>query len=171
MTAYYIESSAMVKRYAKEKGTNFLIGLLRPSAKNFLYSVKITEVEVCAALARRRQGLSLTVNQTAKSTSRFRRIFAKRFFAIDVTDQIIDEAIRLADNHILRDYDAVQLSAASLAARKRLNDGLTTLVFVSADKEFKRCGTSRRFDGRESEQLSVTNIGGDAQQSVFRQSE
>jgi len=135
MTAYYIESSAMVKRYAKEKGTNFLIGLLRPSAKNFLYSAKITEVEVCAALARRRQGLTLTANQTAKSISRFRRIFAKRFFAIDLTDQIIGEAIRLTDNHVLRGYDAVQLATALVANRKRLNDGLTELVFASADKE------------------------------------
>ena len=97
MSAYYIESSAMVKRYAKEKGTGFLVGLLRPSAKNFLYSAKITEVEVCAALARRQKGLTLTVIQAAKSILRFRRIFAKRFFAVDLTDTIINEAVRLTE--------------------------------------------------------------------------
>jgi uncharacterized protein len=135
MKAFYVESSALVKRYAKEKGSAFIIGLLRPSAKNFLYSAKITEVEVCAALARRQKSLTLSINQTTKSRARFRSIFAKRLFAIDLTDAIINEAIRLTENHTLRGYDAVQLAAALFANRKRLNDGLTSLVFVSADDE------------------------------------
>lgn len=135
MTAYYIESSALVKRYAQEKGTVFLIGLLRPSAKNFLYSAKITEVEVCAALARRQRGLTLTASQTTKSILRFRRIFAKRFFAVDLNDTVINEAVRITQNYALRGYDAAQLAAALLADRKRLNDGLAALIFVSADTE------------------------------------
>ncbi len=138
MTAIYTDSSAMVKRYAKEKGTAFLIGLLRPSAKNFLYSAKITEVEVCAALARRQKGLTLTTQQTTKSVSRFRRIFAKRFFALDLTDIIINEAIRLADIYALRGYDAVQLATALIANRKRLNENLSALIFVSADIDLNK---------------------------------
>lgn len=135
MMAFYIESSALVKRYAKENGTAFLISLLRPSAKNFLYSAKITEVEVCAALARRQKGLTLTANQVAKSTLRFRRIFAKRFFALDLTDTVINEAVRMTEIYALRGYDAVQLATALIANRKRLNDGLTALIFVCADNE------------------------------------
>ena len=142
MTAFYTDSSAMVKRYAKEKGTAFIIGLLRPSAKNFLYSAKITEVEVCAALARRQKGLTLTANQTAKSISRFRRIFAKRFFALDLTDKIIDEAIRLTEIYALRGYDAVQLATALIANRKRLADNLTALIFVSADNDLNNAAQS-----------------------------
>jgi uncharacterized protein len=149
MTAYYIESSALVKRYAQEKGTIFLIGLLRPSAKNFLYSAKITEVEVCAALARRQRGLTLTASQATKSILRFRRIFAKRFFALDLTDPIISEAIRLAQSYALRGHDAAQLAAALIANRKRLNDGLTALVLVSADDELN--------DAAQAEGLKVEN--------------
>ncbi|HSK73670.1 MAG TPA: type II toxin-antitoxin system VapC family toxin [Pyrinomonadaceae bacterium] len=149
MTAYYIESSAMVKRYAKEKGTNFLIGLLRPSAKNFLYSAKITEVEVCAALARRQKGLTLAANQTTKSILRFRRIFARRFFAVDLTDIIINEAVRLTEIYALRGYDSVQPATALIANRKRLNDGLTALIFISADNELNNAA--------QSENLAVEN--------------
>ncbi len=97
MSAYYIESSALVKRYAKETGSKFVIDLMRPSARNFLYSAKITEVEVCAALARRRKGLTINANQATKSISRFRRVFARRFFTADLTDVVVNEAVRLTD--------------------------------------------------------------------------
>jgi len=135
MSAYYLESSALVKRYAKERGTNFVVGLLRPSAKNFLYAAKIAEIEVCAALARRRKGLTLTVSQAEKSVFRFRRIFAKRFFAVDLTDLLINEAINLTEKYALRGYDAVQLATALETNHKRLSDGLSALIFVCADSE------------------------------------
>lgn len=135
MITIYLESSALVKRYAKEGGTNFIIGLMRPSARNVIYSAKITEVEVCAALSRRRKGLTITANQAAKSISRFRRVFAKRFFAADLTDKIVEEAIRLTDIYALRGYDAVQLATVLEINRKRLSDGLSALIFVSADAE------------------------------------
>jgi predicted nucleic acid-binding protein len=135
MIAVYLESSALVKRYAKERGTNYVIGLMRPSARNVIYSAKITEVEVCAALARRRKGLTITANQATKSISRFRRVFARRFFTADLTDVVVNEAVRLSDIYALRGYDAVQLATALVANRKRLGDGLKHLVFVSADAE------------------------------------
>lgn len=133
--AFYIESSALVKRYAKERGTKFLIDLLRPSARNFLYSAKITEVEVCAALSRKQKGLTLTLNQTTKAIFRFRRIFLKRFFTLDLTDSIIEEAVRLTETYALRGYDAIQLATALETNGKRLSDGLSGLIFVCADKE------------------------------------
>ncbi|MCW5961749.1 MAG: type II toxin-antitoxin system VapC family toxin [Pyrinomonadaceae bacterium] len=142
MSAYYFDSSAAVKRYAKEKGTNFLINLLRPSAKNVLYTAKITVVEVCAALARRQKGLTLTPKKTVKSVFRFRRMFSKRFFAIDLWDSIIDEAVRLTEIYALRGYDAVQLASALLTNRKRLQDGLNALMFVCADNELNATAKS-----------------------------
>lgn len=55
MAAYFFDSSATVKRFAKEKGTNFVLDVMRPSAKNLIYAARITEVEVCAALSRRKK--------------------------------------------------------------------------------------------------------------------
>lgn len=135
MAAYYLESSALVKRYATEIGTKFVIGLLRPSAKNRFYSAKITEVEVCAALARKRKGLKMSAGGVTKALSRFRRSFAGGFTKPDLTNSIISEAIRLTDFYALRGYDAVQLATALETNRKRLSDDLGALVFVSADAE------------------------------------
>jgi uncharacterized protein len=69
MKAYFLDSSGLVKRYAKEKGTAFVIGLLKPSARNQLYAARIAFVEVVSALARRHRGGSLDAAQFAKSDS------------------------------------------------------------------------------------------------------
>lgn len=135
MSAFYLESSALVKRYSTEKGSKFIIKLVQPSVGNRLYSVKITEVEVCAALTRKRKGLTMTATGATKSISRFRRNFAARFVKSDVSDLILNEAIRLTDLHTLRGYDAVQLAAALQANSERVSQGLLPLVFVSADAE------------------------------------
>ena len=135
MAAFYLESSALVKRYSTEKGSKFVVKLMQPSARNRLYSVKITEVEVCAALTRKRKGLTMTVAAATKSIVRFRRNFAARFVKSDVSDSLLNDAIRLSDLHTLRGYDAVQLAAALAANGERISRGLSPLTFVSADAE------------------------------------
>ena len=135
MSAFYLESSALVKRYSSERGSKFIIKLMQPSVGSRLYSVKITEVEVCAALTRKRKGLTMTAVGATKSISRFRRNFAVRFVKSDISDSILNEAIRLTDLYTLRGYDAVQLAAALEANNERVSRGLSPLVFVSADAE------------------------------------
>ena len=135
MSAFYLESSALVKRYSSERGSKFIIKLMQPSVGSRLYSVKITEVEVCAALTRKRKGLTMVAVGATKSISRFRRNFAVRFVKSDISDSILNEAIRLTDLYTLRGYDAVQLAAALEANNERVSRGLSPLVFVSADAE------------------------------------
>lgn len=135
MAAYYFDSSALVKRYSAEKGAKFVVNLMRPSAKNRLYSVIIAEVEVCAALSRKRKGLIMTAAGATKSIFRFRRNFAARFVKSDVTGLLIEDALRLTDLYALRGYDAVQLAAALEANNTRLANGLPPLILVSADSE------------------------------------
>lgn len=47
MTAYFFDSSALVKRYVRETGTTWVIGILRSPA-NSIYVAQIAEVEVAA---------------------------------------------------------------------------------------------------------------------------
>ena len=56
MAAYFLDSSALVKRYVTETGTPWVIGLLDPAARNRLYIARITGAEVTAALTRRERG-------------------------------------------------------------------------------------------------------------------
>lgn len=122
MSAFYLESSALIKRYSIETGSRFVVKLMQPSSKNRLYLVKITEVEVCAALTRKRKGLTMTAAAATKSIVRFRRNFAARFVKSDITDALINNAIHLSDLYTLRGYDAVQLAAALEANGERVSD-------------------------------------------------
>jgi hypothetical protein len=73
MPAYFFDSSALVKRFAREQGSAFVLSLLRPSTKNRLYAARITEVEVCAALSRRKKGNTINAAQAANGLRRLRR--------------------------------------------------------------------------------------------------
>ena len=112
MAAYFLDSSALVKRYAREIGTAWVIGLFKPAAGNRIYSARITFVEVVAALTRRTRGGRLRPVATAKSLARFRRAFAGKFAIVEVTPPLVEVAAGLAEKHALRGYDAVQLASA-----------------------------------------------------------
>lgn len=135
MPAYFLESSAFVKRFAPESGSKFVLNLLRPSARNRFYAARITEVEVCAALIRRQRGKTISADQATKGLRRLHRDFPSRFTHIAISEDVIVEALRLAKIYGLRGYDAVQLSAALAANGERLGRGLLPLILVSADTE------------------------------------
>jgi uncharacterized protein len=133
MSAYFFDSSGLVKRYIVETGSNWVIGLFKPSANNLIFIAAITGVEVVSAIARRRKGLTVTRTNAQKAIFRFQRDFRRRFVKNNLTPQLIEDAMQLADKHELRGYDAVQLASAIEFNRLRQNGGLSPVVFVSAD--------------------------------------
>ncbi len=149
MPAYFFESSAFVKRFAPERGSKFVLSLLRPAGRNRFYAARITEVEVCAALIRRQRGKTISADQATKALRRLRRDFPRRFTHIAINEDVIIEALRLAETYGLRGYDAVQLSAALRANSERLGRGLVPLILVSADTELN--------NGAQAEGLTTEN--------------
>lgn len=138
MPAYFIESSAFVKRFAPERGSRFVLSLLRPSANNRFYAARITEVEVCSALIRRQKGKTISADQVAKALRRLHRDFALRFTHLAINEEVILGGLRLAEIYGLRGYDAVQLSAALEANGQRLASEISSLILISADSEINR---------------------------------
>lgn len=135
MTAYFCDSSALVKRYARETGTRWMIGLFRRAAGNIFYAARITRVEVIAALARKGRGNLLTPPELQRATARVRRDFIKRTIIVDASPLLLEHAERLAETHGLRGYDAVQLATAIEANAERTSMKLSPLVFLTADKD------------------------------------
>ncbi len=149
MSAYFFDSSSLVKRFARERGSGFVLGLLRPSMKNILLVTRITEVEVCAALVRRAKGKTLTATEVSKGLHRLRRDLPRRFTQIAVSEKIIKNASILAEKYALRGYDAVQLASALNANITRISNDLPPLILVSADNELN--------DAAQAEVLTVEN--------------
>ena len=105
MQTFFFDSSALVKRFAREQGTTFILSLMRPSAKNRLYSARITEVEVCVALVRRQKGNTITAVQATKGLRRLRSDLRRCFTQTAITEDVIVKASRLVEKHALRGYD------------------------------------------------------------------
>jgi len=127
---YFLDSSAVVKRYVQETGTAWTRSLAAPASGNFIYLARITEVEVTAALARRRGQPGLSVAQASVAVGLFRQDFAQDYRIAEITALLLQRAALLADTHALRGYDAVQLAAA---IEVRLQ--VPALILVSADIE------------------------------------
>jgi len=136
MAAYFIDSSALAKRYVSETGTHWMQALTDPASGNSLYVARITLVELVAAISRRRKSGHLTPADAAAALSDVRADFASDYRVIEVTGALVDQAEVLADRHALRGYDAVQLAAAI-----QVNDAYTAagqpsaVTLISADLE------------------------------------
>ena len=131
---YYVDTSALVKRYLYEAGSQWIRQLfLGVTSARQICIVAITGVEMASALSRRvRHGdISQSVYQSAMN--QFERDFRYRYTRIRVTYPVITLAIELAKQHPLRGYDAIQLAGA-LELRARLQSiSSTNLTFLSAD--------------------------------------
>lgn len=55
MTAYYLDASALSKRYVQETGTAWVRALVTPAAGHALLTARITMVEIYSVLARRKR--------------------------------------------------------------------------------------------------------------------
>ena len=142
MATFFFDSSALVKRYAQETGTNWIFSLVRPSTQNRLYLARITGVELVAALTKRMRVGSLSANATTKAINQFEREFINRYLLVEVSPPIIKTAMTLAKNHTLRGYDAVQLASALQANADRIAVGGTALIFISADHHLNSAATA-----------------------------
>jgi predicted nucleic acid-binding protein len=132
--AYFTDSSALVKRYVMEPGTAWVRRLTRRSASTAIYIARITAVEVTSAVARRRKGRTLTAAKASSILRRFRQHLAARYTVIEMAPALFDDAMRLANAHALRAYDAMQLAAALEINQKEQDAGFAPVTLISADQ-------------------------------------
>jgi predicted nucleic acid-binding protein len=112
VAAYFLDSSALVKRHVRETGTTWVRNLTRRGTPDSIYVVSITAVEVTSAVARRRQGGGLPAARASAILARLSKHLSGRFLVLEITPALLADAARLANRHALRAYDAVQLAAA-----------------------------------------------------------
>lgn len=108
----YLDSSALVKRYVLEAGSD----LVRASivADPYVATTIVTAVEVRAALAAASRSGRIT--NLAAVVSAARRDWLA-YIVVNVDTQLIERAAQAAEQHALRGYDAVQLASALAMAR------------------------------------------------------
>lgn len=98
--------------------------------------------EVISAFSRRLKSGSLLQKQTDKARSRFRRVFRRKFFKIEIDTNLVEKATDLSEKYALRGYDSVQLAAAITANDARISIGASVLIFVCADNDLNNAATA-----------------------------
>ena len=141
MTAYFLDSSAVVKRYVRETGSDFVDMLTDADGGNIILLAAITQVEVAAAISRKLRNRNTTEAEAENALSAFRHDLINRYLTVDITSDLLDFATSLAVKHALRGYDAVQLAAAIISNTERIASDLSSLTVVSADHELNEAAS------------------------------
>ncbi|MCC3419892.1 MAG: type II toxin-antitoxin system VapC family toxin [Microcoleus sp. PH2017_01_SCD_O_A] len=133
VNAYFLDTSALVKRYVPEIGSDWILSITDPATNSDLVISQITWVEVHSAFARRLRDGSLSAERFDLIVQKVREDFENEYRVIDINPTLIETATELVIQHPLRAYDSVQLASALRFQSTLISVSETQLVFVSAD--------------------------------------
>lgn len=145
MTEYYLDASALVKRYADAPGSTWIRQITDAQAQHTILLAEVTLAEVAAALAAKHSAPGgITQEQRDRVLSRFLQDCAEHFLLLPVDRAVIDRAVELTQRHRLRGYDAVQLATALVAGEVLQAQTLLAPVFIAADGDLLAAATAER---------------------------
>ncbi|HEY7371289.1 MAG TPA: type II toxin-antitoxin system VapC family toxin [Polyangia bacterium] len=124
---YFLDASALVKRYVREPGSERIQALVRRQRQ--LVISRLTAVELPAAIWKRSRAGDLSATDARRLLARFEGDLAL-LTTVEPRPPTIQLAADLVERHPLRAYDAVQLASALRWARETR---LAT-CFVCADR-------------------------------------
>ena len=133
MTAYFLDSSALVKRYVSETGSAWIQLLTDSQTGNLLFIARITWVEVISAFARRQREGSLTSADVALVIQTFRSDLNTQYQVIELDAKLAVSAGQVVGQYPLRAYDAVQLASVLRIQPAFTTTQSTSLIFLTAD--------------------------------------
>src|SRR5687768_1649192 len=114
MPAYFLDSSALVKGYRREEGTQRVLELLGGSDP--LVVARLAQVEVSSAIVRRGRAAGISTQDLNVVLAELDREISDSFEVIELNDSVMRRAVELTRLRGLRAADAIQLACA-LSAR------------------------------------------------------
>jgi predicted nucleic acid-binding protein len=132
VAVYYLDTSTLVKRYAQETGTEWVIALASPAEQD-LYTVRVAGPEMIVALFRRARMKEVPLKEARRAADNFRQDWLAQYLILEVSASVAGQAMDLAEKHGLRGYDAGHLAAALSLQNIRNTMELPAVTFVSAD--------------------------------------
>jgi predicted nucleic acid-binding protein len=136
MSQFFLDSSALAKRYLTEMGSRWIRKLVDPKSTNTISIAELTQVEVAAALAARHRapgGISQRLRDGAVNL--LAQHCKVEYKLVAITRTGLDRAVGLTQNYRLRGYDAIQLATALELNAALHAAGLSALTFVAADHD------------------------------------
>ncbi|MEG3846648.1 type II toxin-antitoxin system VapC family toxin [Microcoleus sp. herbarium19] len=145
VNAYFLDTSALVKRYVPEIGSDWILSITDPATNSDLAISQITWVEVHSAFARRLRDGSLSAERFDSIVQKVREDFENEYRVIDADRTLIETAGALVIQYPLRAYDSVQLASGLYVKSMLMSQPETQLIFVSADNRLLDIAQSAGF--------------------------
>lgn len=143
MALYFLDTSALVKLYVQEPGTDRLLALISDQSENRFAVLAISVVEFRSAIRRRQHAGDIDASVATALLEALQSHMESRFIRQMVNDPVIDTAKEMIDRYALRAYDAVQLA------------GCLVLCAIVAEAFTFVCADHRLLKAARSEQLKV----------------
>lgn len=142
MTCYFLDSTAFIKLFVQEAGTEAIIRLMEATEDNRKLISASTPLEVYAALKRRERtgGLSAEDSEAARNIL---RVEAARMVQQPLNPAVLEAARRGLDRHELNSTEALQLGAAVVA--REMFQGMA-VVFVASDGRLLEAARAEKFE-------------------------
>ena len=128
---YFLDTSALLKRYLNEVGSVYLRRLLG-LADSLFYQTFLTPLEVTSALYRQHRARQLSAEELSLFLKSYAAHSHEEYLLVPYSESVMDLADRLIARHPIRSLDAIQL-ASVLWLRDHLPGNAPTPIFVSAD--------------------------------------
>jgi predicted nucleic acid-binding protein len=139
MTVFYLDTSALFKRYQTEHGTELLVELFENQrASEQLATSHFTVLEVVSVTTSLRKTKSLSEPAYYKLLEKLAQDFDQKVVLLSLSDSTINDAMVLIKEHELKAPDAIQLASA-LIIRRNLPD--QPFVFLCADVKLKNAAS------------------------------
>jgi predicted nucleic acid-binding protein len=142
VNCYFLDSTAFVKLFVQEAGTEAIIRLMETTEDNRKLISAGTPLEVYAALKRRERsgGLALGDSEAARNIL---RVEAARMVQQPLNPAVLEAARQALDRHELSASESLQLGAAVVA--REMFQGMA-IVFVSSDQRLLGAAKAERFE-------------------------
>jgi predicted nucleic acid-binding protein len=157
--SFYLDASALAKRYAPEKGSPHVHALLDTVPADRLYLLNVGAGEVVSILVRKRNAgvISAAYFGQALVDLESEILHAADITKLSVTNRLAASSVPLIVAHSINSTDAVTLKSALAIARK-LRAGGGDLVLVASDQRLLRAAQAEglsTFDPESQDQAAL----------------
>lgn len=140
MTVFYLDTSAIVKRYRGEKGADVMHHLFDdPPPEDRFYTSFLSVLELTSSIVRLARSSQLSQETAGEILARFRLDTQKNFRLLPLDDEVGTKAVSIVEDHGLRSADAIHMATAAL-----IFAGVSGIkpALVSSDRELLQAAKS-----------------------------
>ncbi|MGB8322424.1 MAG: type II toxin-antitoxin system VapC family toxin [Candidatus Acidiferrum sp.] len=144
----YLDSSALIKHYIRERGTDAIDSKFREEEKyqRTAFTSVIAYAEVQAAFARRRRDRLSSSAETSRVQEEFVTDWAVKLNQVELGAGVLLFIRRLVEEFPLKGFDAIHLASAlwlrdALRIAKDFGQSSNTLEFASSDRQLNKAAS------------------------------